>query len=241
MNLKGKVALITGGARGIGKSIAISLAKEGSHVIINYHTSEIEAIHLKKQIEDNYNVKVFIVKADVSDEEAVKSMIDRIITEFGKIDIVVNNAGIALDSPIYEKTKQEFMRVLEVNTVGTFLVSKHASLFMNEGIIINISSTDAIDTYNELSIDYCASKAAMNSLTKTLAVALPHIKVIALMPLWVNTESVREMNPTYLLGELKRTGQGRLLEPDEVAIEVVKLINSDIATGSLIRMEEYYV
>lgn len=234
MNLNDKVVLVTGGAKGIGSSIVESLANLGCYVIINYNTSKQEAIKLKQKPKD----KVMIIKADISNELEVKEMINKIVKEFKKIDILINNAAYTCDNLIEEKTKKEFMRVLEVNVFGTFLVSKYASKYMNKGIIINISSTDAVDTYNEYNIDYSASKAAVNSLTKSLALILKDIKVLSLMPLWVNTEIVREMNQEYLKSELKRTNQKKLLEPVQVANKVIELINSDITSGSIIRMEE---
>ena len=236
MDLKGKVALVTGGASDIGMSIVESLARLNCNVVINYNTSENAANKLKEKLEGN--VKVLLIKADISNEDEVKSMIDKVIDEFGRIDILINNAAYTSDSSIYEKSKKEFMRVLEVNVWGTFSVSKYASIYMNEGIIINISSTDAVDTYNEYNIDYSLSKAAINSLTKSLALVLPNIKVLALMPLFVNTEIVKNMDKDYLEYELKRTNQKRLLDASEVSDKVIELINSDIKSGSIIRMEE---
>ena len=129
-------------------------------------------------------------------------MFNTIRNDFPQLDILINNAGIAMDNDIYDKTKDEFLKVLEVNLLGTFLVTKEATKNMDKGIIINISSTDGIDTYNDLSMDYCASKAGINSLTKTLAMRFPNIKVIALAPNWVKTKSVLEMDPAFLKQEL---------------------------------------
>lgn len=238
MDLKSKVVLVTGSAKGIGKSIIEKFASLGCNVVINYNTSELEAIKLKQEIENKYNIKALIVKADITNEDEVQNMIDKTIKEFSKIDILINNAAYTCDNPIYEKTKNEFMRVLEVNVVGTFLVSKYASNHIKDGIIVNISSTDAIDTYNEYNIDYSASKAAINSLTKSLALILSNIKVIALMPPFVNTEIVRTMDQEYLQSELKRINQKRLLEPSEVANKLIEILKSDIKTGSIIRIEE---
>ena len=238
MNFKNKVVLVTGAAKGIGKSIVEKFASLGCNVIINYNTSELEAIKLKKEIVSKYNIKSLIVKADISNEAEVKNMVDKTIKEFSQIDILINNAAYTCDNPIYEKTKDEFTRVLEVNVCGTFLVSKYVSNYMKEGIIVNISSTDAIDTYNEYNIDYSASKAAINSLTKSLSLALPNIKIIAIMPPFVNTEIVRIMDQEYLQSELKRINQKRLLEPVEISDKIIELIESDIKTGSIIRIEE---
>lgn len=238
MDFKNKVALVTGGAKGIGKSIVEKFASLGCNVVINYNTSELEAITLKQEIESKYNIKTLIIKADISNEEEVKNMIDKTIKEFSQIDILINNAAYTCDNLINEKTKNEFMKVLEVNVCGTFLVSKYASMHMKEGIIVNISSTDAIDTYNEYNIDYSASKAAINSLTKTFSMVLPNIKALAIMPPFVNTEIVRMMDKEYLQNELKRINQKRLLEPYEVANKLIEILKSDIKTGSIIRIEE---
>ena len=112
---------------------------------------------------------------------------------------------------------------------------KYLSKIMDNGLIINISSADGIDTYNEVSMDYCASKAAIISLTKTYSLAL-NSKVIAVAPEWVNTEIVKDMNPLFLEEELKRTNQKRLLEPNEVANKIYDIANSEIKTGNIIRI-----
>ena len=103
--------------------------------------------------------------------------------------------------------------------------------------IINISSTDGINTYSKLSMDYSASKAGLINLTKSLALELENAKIYAVCPNWVNTESVKEMNPEYLKEEMKRVGQEKLIEPKEISTRVIKLIEKDIKSGSIIVME----
>lgn len=235
MDSSNKVALVTGSSNGIGKSIALELAKNGYNVVINYNTDKESALKLQKSIH-KYGGKSLVIKCDVSSEFEVKKMIDNIIQEFGKIDILINNAGIAIDNDIYDKTKEEFMKVLEVNLVGTFLVTKEATKHMKQGIIINISSTDGIDTYNELSMDYCASKAGVISLTKTLAQRFPNLQIYSIAPNWVKTKPVLEMDPIFLDNELKRINQKRLIEPVEVAEQVLYLINNPQESGKIIRM-----
>lgn len=229
-----KTVLITGAAKGIGKATAIEFAKAGYNIIINYLTSTEEALNLKNAIENLYPVKVLTIKADISNEAQVKDMINKIIKEFKKIDVLINNASYSQDNNYLDKTKNEFMRVMEVNVVGTFLVTKYASKYIKNGIVINISSLDATETYNELSMDYCASKAAINSLTQTFSLAIPNIKFISIMLPWVNTETIQEMFPSYLKSELKRTGQQRLIEPFEVAKEIYNItIDKNIKSGSI--------
>ena len=152
MNLKNKTVLVTGSSNGIGKETIIEFAKLGYNVVINYNNDKDSAIALQKSI-NSYGVKSLVIKCDISNENEVKNMINTTINTFGTIDILINNAGIALDNDIYDKSKEEFMKVLEVNLIGTFLVTKEATKYMDKGIIINISSTDGIDTYNELSMD----------------------------------------------------------------------------------------
>lgn len=232
-----KTVLITGSAKGIGASTILKFAKEGYNVVINYLTSYDDALSLKNTVEKLYDVKALIIKADITNEDEVKNMIEEVHNKFGNIDVLVNNAAYECDDTYLDKTKEDFLRVLEVNVVGTFLVTKYASKYMNDGVVLNVSSRDSYDTYNELSMDYCASKAGVNSLTQTFSLAIKNIKFISLMLPWVNTEDIKEMFPEYLLSELKRTNQERLLEPVEVADKIYEVINDDtIKSGSIIKM-----
>lgn len=232
-----KVALITGAAKGIGRSIAIKLAQNGYNLVLSYNTSELRAQTLKKELEEKYNRDILLVKCDVSKEEDIINMINKTKEKFEHVDVLVNNAATAQDNYIDDKTKEEFMKVLEVNLVGPFLMIKKSKEIMENGLIINISSTDSEDTYSEISIDYCASKAGLNSLTKVTAKALKNIKVIAILLPWVETESVLEMDPEYLKSELERTKQKKMLLPIEVADQIFKIINNkEIKSGDIIRM-----
>lgn len=230
-----KTVLITGASKGIGKATAIEFAKNGYDIAISYLTSEKEASELKNTVEKLYNVKVLTIKVDISNEKDVINMVSEVKDKFGKIDVLINNAAYYNDNNYLDKTKDEFMRVLEVNVVGTFLVTKYATKIIDKGTVINVSSRDSVDTYNELSMDYCASKAGVNSLAQTFSLALPNIKFISVLLPWVSTESVQEMYPEYLQNELKRTNQKRLVEPDEVAKVLYDLINENIKSGSIIR------
>jgi len=236
MDSSRKVVLVTGASKGIGYDTIIEFAKHRYDVVINYNTDEKNAKELEKNIH-KYGVKSLVIKADISNEDEVKNMISTTISEFGKIDVLVNNAGIAMDNDIFDKTKEEFMKVLEVNLVGTFLVSKEAVKYMEKGIIINVSSTEGIDTYNDISMDYCASKAGIISLTKTLSMRFPNLNVYAVAPNWVKTPSVLEMDPEYLLNELKRVGQKELIEPYTVAFEIYNLTKKIYPSGSIIRID----
>ena len=118
-----KVALVTGAGRGIGKAIARELALDGYNIVINYNTSEDGAKELYNSFKE-LNITAMLVKCDITNEQEVKNMVDAVIKKFGHIDVLVNNAGIAIDALFNEKTVEEFKKTLNVNVIGTFLVSK---------------------------------------------------------------------------------------------------------------------
>ena len=228
-----KVALVTSSTKGIGKELIKIFSENNYDVVITYNTSKVLADDLCNEISIN-NCDYLCVKCDITKEEDIINLKDMIIKKYGKLDVLVNNAAYSCDNYIDDKSKEEFMKVLEVNVVGTFLVTKYLYNLINNGVIVNISSTDSIDTYNSISMDYCASKAAINSLTKTFAQEFKNIKVIGVMPRWTNTESVKEMNQEYLTSELKRINQERLDDPHDVAVDIFNLIKDDsIESGEI--------
>lgn len=236
MNSNKKVVLVTGSAKGIGKSLIEKFASMGYDVVINYNTSEKEAYELSKRIEKEYDIKSLVIKCDITNEKEVLNMKKIIEKEFNSIDILINNAAYASDNYIKDKTKEEFMRVLEVNVCGTFLVTKYLSDIVKD-VIVNVSSTDAINTYNRISMDYSASKAGVNSLTKTFSDEFKNLRVIGVMPRWTNTDSIKDANPEYIKEELKRTKQERLYEPEEVANNIIKVINNkNIKSGDIVEV-----
>lgn len=225
MDFTGSIILVTGASRGIGKFLSNLLVSYGAKVIGVYNKTKI----------DNNDIDTF--KCDISKEKDIKKLMNYIKQNYGKLDVVVNLAALCLDNDLYDKTKEEFMRVLEVNLVGTFLICKYASLLMNKGVIINVTSTDAVDTFSPLSMDYAASKAGLENLTKNLALRLPNLKICAISPNWVDTDTVLEMDPNYLESELKRVNQKELLKKEDVVIKIVEMIvSNDIVTGDIVRM-----
>lgn len=232
-----KNALITGCAKGIGREIALDLAGIGYNIIATYNTSIKEITELKNRLE-SIEVKFDFYKLDISNEDSINEMSNEIINKYEKIDVLINNAALAIDGNFLKKSKEEFMKVLDVNLVGPFLLIQKLYNLISNSKIINIASTDGINTYSKLSMDYSASKAGLINLTKSLALELEDAKVYALCPNWVNTESVREMNPDYLNEELNRIGQKKLIEPKEVSKKVIEIIENDIDSGSIIVMED---
>lgn len=228
-----KVALVTGSSKGIGRATIKEFASHNYDVVINYNANKKEAEELQKEIESKYNVKVMVIKGDVSNEEEVKLMIDLVIDKFNRIDVLVNNAGIAIDTLFEDKTVKNFRRTLDVNLIGTFLVSKYASKFMlkeKAGVIINVSSTNGIDTFYPMSLDYDASKAGVISLTHNLALELaPYIRVNAIAPGWVNTSMNENLDNEFNEVEIDKILLKRFAEPEEIA-KVIYFLASDDAS-----------
>ena len=169
-----KVALITGATRGIGKQIAITLAKEGYNIALNYRTENDDLKSTKKEIEE-FNVKCLAVKGDVSKFEDCENFVNLVIENFGKIDVLVNNAGITKDMLLMRMKKEDFEQVIDVNLIGTFNVTKNVISYMlkaRSGRIINISSIVGISG-NAGQTNYSASKAGIIGFTKSLAKEVP--------------------------------------------------------------------
>ena len=179
--MSNKVVLITGASRGIGAEVAKVFASNNYNVVINYNNSSDVALKLKEEIENKYHVTALCIKCDVSNELEIKSMVEKVIDTFGHIDVLVNNAGIAIDTTFEDKTVENFRKILDTNLVSTFIVSRYVGKYMLEnksGVIINVASTNGIDTIYPESLDYDASKAGVISLTKNLALQYaPYIRV----------------------------------------------------------------
>ncbi len=216
-----KSVIITGANSEIGFSITKFFLKENYNVIACVHenTDRIQTIK-----DDRLTIR----KLDLTNEAEIIS--------FGiKADIIVNVAAYYYDDDYQNVTKEDFMKTLEVNVVAPFLIFKH--LLNDNGIVINISSTDGIDTFNEITITYAASKAALNNLTQSLAYARKDTKVYALALNWVNTEMINSINQDYLKSEMKRIGQEKLIELDEIANTIKDVLDGKYESGSIIRID----
>lgn len=239
-----KVVLVTGGAQGIGKAIALELAKNHYDVVINYLTSNKAAALLEEEIKKNYDVHVMIIQADVSKEEEVDAMISLIEKKWGGVDILINNAAVDLSNLFHLKTADEFRKTLDVNVVGAFNCSKRVYRHMLDqeyGRIINISSTNGINTYYPMCIDYDASKAALISLTHNLAFEYgPYINVNAIAPGFIGTDNELDgYDEEFLKEEQEKIMVNRYGKPEEVAY-LVKFLISDEANfinNTIIRID----
>ena len=239
-----KVVLVTGGAQGIGKAIVLELAKNHYDVVINYLTSNKAAALLEEEIKKNYDVRVMTIQADVSKEEEVDAMISLIEKKWGGVDILINNAAVDLSNLFHLKTADEFRKTLDVNVVGAFNCSKRVYRHMLDqeyGRIINISSTNGMNTYYPMSFDYDTSKAALNALTHDLAVQFaPYVHVNAIAPGFIGTESELEgYDEDFLRSECEKILVKRYGKPEEVA-HLVKFLISDQAdyiNNSILRID----
>lgn len=239
-----KVVLVTGGAQGIGKAIVLELAKNHYDVVINYLTSNKAAALLEEEIKKNYDVRVMTIQADVSKEEEVDAMISLIEKKCGGVDILINNAAVDLSNLFHLKTADEFRKTLDVNVVGAFNCSKRVYRHMLDqeyGRIINISSTNGINTYYPMCIDYDASKAALISLTHNLAFEYgPYINVNAIAPGFIGTDNELDgYDEEFLKEEQEKIMVNRYGKPEEVAY-LVKFLISDEANfinNTIIRID----
>lgn len=238
-----KVVLITGSSKGIGKATAIEFAKKGYNVVINYLTDENSAKELSEYLQKEYKIETLVIRADVSNEEQVQNMVNQAMEKFGKIDVLVNNAGIAIDKEFEDRTVEDWKRTLEVNTIGTFLVSKYVSENMlknKRGKIINVSSTNGINTFYPTSIDYDASKAAIINLTNNLSIQFaPYINVNAVAPGWVNTPMNQELPQEFIEEETAKIYKKRFAEPEEISKVILFLASDDAEyiNGTVIKVD----
>lgn len=240
--LKDKVAVVTGGTRGIGRAIVLKLADEGANIVINYRNSDREAEELKAILEEK-GVKVLTVKCDISNFEDSKKLIDKCKEEFGKIDILVNNAGITKDTLIMRMKEEDFDSVIDVNLKGTFNCAKHASAIMLKqkfGKIINMTSVVGI-TGNAGQSNYAASKAGVIGLTKSLARELGSrgITVNAVAPGFINTDMTSVLSDKVKEEAMKNIPLKKLGNPEDIA-NLVGFLASDSAnyiTGQVINVD----
>lgn len=233
-----KVALVVGASSDIGASICEYLCKSNIDVVLTYNKHELEAKNVYNSLKNKLNNSL-LFKCDITNEDEVKELMKEIKNKYKTLDYVINNAAFERDNDIYEKSSKEFLDVLKTNVLGPFLVIKYASIIMTSGIIINISSTDGIDTYNIYNIDYSASKSALNNMTKNISNRFNNIKIVALAPNYIDNISTRSMNKDFLLSELRRLNQKELINIDTVSKSIINIINDkNLKTGSIIRLDD---
>lgn len=242
MNLTGKTALVTGGSRGIGRSIALAFANQGANVIINYTSNEESAAKVIEEIK-SFNVKALAVKANVSNAEEINDMMDKIEEMFDGIDILVNNAGITRDNLFIRMKEEDWDQVMDINLKGVFLCTKaviRKMIKQKYGKIINLSSVVGV-VGNPGQANYCASKAGVIGFTKSLAkeIAGKNITVNAIAPGFIETDMTKALPENVKESMLEIIPMKKYGKPEDIA-NLVLFLSSDNAsyiTGQVIHVD----
>ena len=237
-----KTAVVTGASRGIGKAIALALAKEGFNVVVNYNGNKEKAEQVKKECED-FGVNAITVKANVADFSESENLIKEAVSTFGSIDVLVKNSGITKDTLLLRMKEEDFDSVIDVNLKGTFNTIKHAARQMmkqRSGSIINMSSVVGISG-NAGQINYAASKAGVIGLTKSVAreLASRGIRANAVAPGFIETDMTDELNDKAKEEILKTIPLNDTGKSEDVANLVVFLASekSRYITGQVIHVD----
>ncbi len=242
MNLTGRSALVTGAGRGIGRAIAVALAKAGADIAINYAGNEAAAKETEALCAE-FGVKTLVIKADVSDAESCKAMIDQVKEAFGKIDILVNNAGITKDKLMIGMSEADFMDVINTNLKGSFLCMQLVSKLMIKqryGRIINLSSVVGLHG-NAGQVNYAASKAGVIGMTKSAAkeLASRNITVNAVAPGMIETDMTAVIPEKAKEAMLQSIPAGHAGKPEDIANVVAFLASEEASymTGQVVSVD----
>jgi len=242
MRLKDRVAIVTGGARGIGKKISQAFLEEGASVYI-FDVNQEEGARTVGEFQLAYDNKVNFFKVDITDEKGVEQSIKKIIEAEGRIDILVNNAGITRDNLILRMSLKDWKKVIDINLTGAFICSKHTVKYMvrnRSGKIINISSIVGVHG-NAGQSNYSSSKAGIIGLTKTLARELAgrNILVNAIAPGYIETEMTEKLSDKIKEKLMEQIPAGRLGSVDDVAKTALFLASDDsnYITGTVINLD----
>ncbi|MBU3174560.1 3-oxoacyl-[acyl-carrier-protein] reductase [Clostridium estertheticum] len=240
--LKGKTAVVTGASRGIGRAIALKLAKHGANVVVNYRNSVDAVQEVVKEIED-LGVKVLAIQADISSYDDVENMIKKSVEEFGSIDILVNNAGITKDGLLMRMKEADFDSVIDINLKGAFNCTRHVAAIMlkqRSGRIINISSVSGI-TGNAGQVNYSAAKAGIIGMTKSVAREFGGRGVTcnAVAPGYIQTDMTEDLSAKVKDTIMSTIPLKRLGRPEDVANVVAFLATDEAAyiTGQVINVD----
>lgn len=240
--LQGKTALVTGASRGIGKAIALKLATEGAHIVINYAQSDKEANELVTQIQE-LGGQALALQADVSDFEQAKELVQQAKDRFGSLDILVNNAGITRDGLLMRMSKEDMDRVIDVNLLGTMYCTRHAVPFMvkqRAGKIINISSVVGLQG-NGGQTNYAASKSGIIGFTKSLAkeIGSRGITANAIAPGFIETDMTLGLPEKVMEAAKSQIALQRIGKPENIADAVYFLASpmGDYITGQVLSVD----
>ena len=239
-HLDGRIAIVTGASRGIGRAIAERFAAEGASVVVNYVAGSKAADEVVAGITAAGGTAVAI-KADVSNKASVDELVAATLARFGWIDILVNNAGVMITKPVLETSEDDWDLTIDINLKGAYLCSKAVAPVMikqGAGTIINMSSNSGLYHPSAMKwTEYVVSKAGMNGLTKAMALALgPQIRINAICPGWIRTDMVEAIDPAVQQRILDETALGRWGTPGDIAASAVFLASDEAAfiTGELL-------
>lgn len=247
MDVRGKAAIVTGSATGVGRETVLALARRGCDVLVNYSRSREEAEATVAEVRA-LGVKTLAFRADVAQDADCHGMVDAAVRAFGRLDVLVNNAGTTTFVPHGELDRiqpDDWQRIFAVNVAGPFQCARAARKALEAngaGVIVNVSSVAGIRGVGS-SIPYCASKAALNNLTLTLARALaPKIRVNAVAPGFITGRWLKQGLGDAYEGikafQEKRAVLGRVCEPSDVADAIVSLVTgSDLVTGQVVAVD----
>jgi 3-oxoacyl-[acyl-carrier protein] reductase len=238
--LEGKVAIVTGASRGIGKAIALRFAQEGARVVVGYQTRSADAEAVVASIRSDGG-DAFAISADVSRSVDVETLVAATIERYGRIDILVNDAGVMIAKGLLETSEEDWDLTIDVNLKGPYLCSKAVAPIMirqGGGTIINMSSNSGLYHPSAMRFtEYVVSKAGINGLTKAMALALgPHVTVNAICPGWIRTDMVEIIDPDIHQRILDETALKRWGTPDDIASSAVFLASDEASfiTGELL-------
>ncbi len=236
MNVENKVALVTGGARRIGKAIVMALARSGAHIIITYNTSTAEAANTVAEIERSGG-RASAAQCDQRDLDAIDHLFDRLRQEVERLDILINNAAIMERKPALEITPDDWARVMDTNLRGPFFMAQHAAQWMSptDGVIINIADLSALHPWPSY-LTHTISKSGLVAMTQALALALaPSIRVNAIAPgLVLKPDEWSDERWVKMIAALPMQRGGT---PEEVAEAVLYCVRSDFMTGQTIVLD----
>lgn len=242
MQLAGKVALVTGASRGIGRAVAISLAKSGAKIAVNYAGNQAAAEEVKQIIEANGG-EAILVQADVSNMESVDTMVQTVMDAFGRIDILVNNAGITRDTLLMRMKEADWNAVIQTNLTGVFYVTKAVAKIMMKqraGKIVNMSSVVGL-MGNAGQANYAAAKAGVIGFTKSMAkeLAARNITVNAIAPGFIATDMTAVLSDKVKDDLATKIPLGRLGEADDIANAVLFLVSDSASyiTGQTLNVD----
>lgn len=237
--LQNKIALVTGGSRGIGRAIVVALAQESCHVAFTYKSASAAAEEVVKEVEAK-GCKALAIQSDAKVLQEAVNVVDKVVQEFKRLDILVNNAGITKDNLLLRMSEQDWDEVIDTNLKSAFNFSKAACKQMmsqREGKMINISSIAGV-VGNPGQTNYAAAKAGMLGMTKTLAkeLASRNIQVNAIAPGFVETDMTHKLTPQQKEALLTIIPMKRVARPDEIASVVVFLASpaSNYMTGQVL-------